>query len=52
MYTCYDCKRFGSGCDGIIPPEEYRNDLETYCEKFLLNEWRKEMFKESGHKRI
>ena len=52
MYTCYDCKRFGVGCKGIIPPEEYRHDLEKYCKEFLVNEWRKEMFKEGGNERI
>jgi hypothetical protein len=43
---------FGNGCDGAIPPMEYRNDLENYCKKFILVRWRKEMFKDSGESRL
>jgi len=52
MYTCYDCERFGAYCEGIIPPMESRNELEKYCNKFILIKWRKDMFKDSGDKRL
>lgn len=52
MYTCYDCEYFGSRCEGMIPPMEFRNNLENYCNKFVLNKWRKDMFKDSGTKRL
>jgi hypothetical protein len=52
MYTCYDCERFGNGCDGMIPPMEFRNTLEKFCERFLLVEWRRDMFKDAGKSRL
>ena len=52
MYTCYDCKHFGINCEGIVEPEGYHNNIEDYCERFILNEWRKEMFKPDSKKRL
>ena len=52
MYTCYDCDLFGTKCEGIIAPMEYRNKLEEYCTRFVLIKWRKDMFKDTGHKRL
>jgi hypothetical protein len=52
MYTCYDCEKFGNGCQGMIPPSKYRNNLEDYCKKFEMVAWRKEMFKEGGTGRL
>jgi hypothetical protein len=52
MYTCYDCELFGAGCEGMIPPEEYRNNIENFCKKFKLVRWRMDMFKDSGTRRL
>ena len=52
MYTCYDCDRFGIGCEGMIPPDKYRNRVEEYCERFKLAGWRSEMFKDGGTRRL
>jgi hypothetical protein len=52
MYTCYDCERFGNGCDGTIPPMEFRNALEKYCDRFILVAWRRDMFKDAGKSRL
>jgi hypothetical protein len=52
MYTCYDCEKFGTECEGTLPPEEHRNAVENYCDKFVLISWRRDMFKESGTKRL
>ncbi len=52
MYTCYDCELFGTNCEGMIPPMEYRNNLEKYCNRFILIKWRKDMFKDAGTKRL
>ena len=35
MYTCYDCDHFGTDCEGIIPPDEYRNKVEEYCKNLI-----------------
>jgi hypothetical protein len=52
MYTCYDCELFGTSCDGLIPPMEFRNKLEEFCKKFVLIKWRNDMFKDTGTKRL
>ena len=52
MYTCYDCEKFGTVCDGVIPPMKFRNNLEKYCKDFILIKWRKDMFKDAGNKRL
>lgn len=52
MYTCYDCDLFGTRCEGLIPPMEFRNKLEKYCKRFILIKWRKDMFKDAGTKRL
>jgi hypothetical protein len=52
MYTCYDCEHFGPDCEGIIPPDEFRNKVEKFCERFLIIAWRREMFKDGGRKRL
>ena len=52
MYTCYDCELFGTPCEGIIPSMKYRNKLEKYCQNFVLITWRKDMFKDTGNKRL
>jgi hypothetical protein len=52
MYTCYDCDRFGNGCDGTIPSMEFRNALEKYCKRFILVAWRRDMFKDAGKSRL
>jgi hypothetical protein len=52
MYTCYDCDRFGDGCDGVIPPQEYSNKIESYCDRFVTVGWRKEVTKDPGKSRL
>ena len=52
MTTCYDCDLFGTSCEGVIPPMKYRNKLDKYCDRFVLIKWRKDMFKDSGTKRL
>jgi hypothetical protein len=52
MYTCYDCELFGTRCEGVIPSMRYRNKLEKYCKRFVLISWRKDMFKDTGRKRL
>ena len=52
MATCYDCERLGVGCDGVHPPPEYSNRIEEYCERFVSALWRRDMFKDSGKKRL
>jgi len=52
MYTCYDCERLGNGCDGVIPPKEYSNKIEKYCDRFVLVRWRGDMFKDAGRSRL
>ena len=48
----YDCDRFGTDCEGTIPPDKYRNKIEEYCERFVIAGWRREMFKEGGTSRL
>jgi hypothetical protein len=52
MYTCYDCEHFGTDCEGVIPPDKFRNRVEEFCKRFVLISWRKDMFKDGGSKRL
>ena len=48
MYTCWDCQRFGSGCEGRLLKEDLRNDMEKHCRFFRLNTWRRDIYQRSG----
>jgi hypothetical protein len=52
MVSCYDCDHFGTLCRGIVPPIEYRNTIDQYCENFKVVKWRSELYKPGGETRI
>lgn len=52
MVSCYDCDHFGTHCKGILPPMEYRDRIDAYCENFKIVGWRSELHKPSGETRI
>lgn len=52
MVSCYDCDHFGTVCRGILPPTEYRDTIDKYCENFKVVAWRQELYKSSGETRI
>ena len=52
MVSCYDCDHFGTRCKGILPPMEYRDRIDEYCENFKVVGWRGELHKPSGETRI
>lgn len=39
-------------CNGLIPDHRYKNKVEEYCPKFVVNEWRDQMSKRDGDRRL
>ena len=48
MVSCYDCEHFGSKCNGIVPPMEFRDCTDEFCALFAMASWRTEMYKPQG----
>jgi len=52
MVSCYDCEHFGTKCNGIVPPIEYRDRIDEYCDKFTVISWREQLYKPAGKSRM
>lgn len=52
MVSCYDCEHFGTKCDGIVPPIEYRDRVDEFCKRFVMVKWRDQLYKPGGKTRI
>jgi len=52
MVSCYDCEHFGTRCNGIVPPMEYRDRIDEYCKMFKVVQWRHELYKRGGVSRL
>ena len=52
MYTCWDCERFGHGCEGRLLDWDRRNRMETECRHFIVNAWRSDIYQRSGTRRL
>ncbi len=52
MVSCWDCEYFGTKCQGVVPPIEYRDKIDQYCAKFKVISWRGQMYKPEGRARM
>jgi len=52
MVSCYDCDHFGTKCNGIVPPIEFRDRVDEYCAKFKVIGWREQLYKPAGRSRM
>jgi len=52
MVSCYDCEHFGIYCKGVVPPIEFRDRIDEFCDRFAVVRWRGELNKGDGQSRI
>jgi hypothetical protein len=52
MRTCWDCQRFGQGCEGMLLEEDRRNNMDVECRRFIPNEWARDIYQREGTRRL
>jgi hypothetical protein len=52
MYTCWDCQRFGQGCEGMLLDGDRRNNMDAECPRFIRNGWARDIYQRSGTRRL
>ncbi len=52
MRTCWDCQRFGLGCEGMLLDEDRRNHMDVECQRFSPNAWAEDIYQREGTRRL
>jgi hypothetical protein len=52
MRTCWDCRRFGEGCEGMLLDGARRNRMDVECPRFVPNAWARDIYQREGTRRL